>query len=828
MTDWRVRAVEGVQLSLPLLTGSSYLIASAAQCLLSKNRSSQPVRFRQAARNTILGLMVVTLASYCASAALLSYGAFNGRRCISEDSILFSLWSILLWTFLIARFATGSSRFGYPLWNCWIVYLAGESTLLGLQLSAYLPTDGAIFALQVVRLVSLSMLCGLILVRPFNKHKTRSYGRDDYSSEENRPLLHGFRNEPSYSTVSSTDSSTSGPNQDMASKEETSILSQSLDVFKFAVPLLWPKRRLGLQLLAIGVGLCLAAERLLVVYVPIQLGIITDTLNQNKTLPWQQITIFVLLRLLESSGGVSALRAYMWLPLEQYTYQQITVTGFNQVMDLSCDFHDEKSSGSLWHAISRGTVIQSVVRKVLFQFIPMISDLFIAVTVLHVTFGPYMGLITAAMIGLFLWSSNIISDVQKANRKRYIASIRKEVNTRCEATNNWLTATYFNRINYEKHRHAFAVNDRLDSELSVRRWLRTENFAQSLILSLGLICACFIAVSQVSSGMKPVGSFVMLLGYWAQLSNPLELFSSGLTSITLDLVDAEEFMVLLKKAPSITDKPGASDLRARTGIVSFNDVSFSYDKKRQALNGITFEAQPGQTVALVGETGSGKSTMLKLLLRLYSPDRGSIEIDGQNIADVSLQNLRDAIGVVPQDPALFNDTLFSNLKYANQSATVEDIHRACTAVRLHERFVSFSDGYDTVVGERGIKLSGGELQRVAIARVLLKNPKFVLLDEATSAVDSETEAHIQHSLAQLTAGRTTLVIAHRLSTIIKADQILVLKDGHIVEQGTHQSLIKRNGYYYRLWKQQAGLDTQTNGSALKPEAAEFVPMGIAR
>ncbi|KAI7975802.1 hypothetical protein EIK77_005552 [Talaromyces pinophilus] len=495
-------------------------------------------------------------------------------------------------------------------------------------------------------------------------------------------------------------------------------------------------------------------------------------------------------------------------------------------MDLSCDFHDEKSSGSVWHAINRGTIVQNVVRKVLFQFVPMISDLLIAITVLHVTFGPYMGLITATMIGLFLWSSSAISELQKANRKRYITSIRKEVNTRCEATNNWLTATYFNRIDYEKHRHSSAVNDRLGSELSVRRWLRTENFVQALVLSLGLICACFIAIHHVSNGTKPVGSFVMLLGYWAQLSSPLELFSNGLTSITLDLVDAEEFMTLLRKAPSITGKPDATELRTQTGVVSFNDVSFSYDKKRQALNGITFEAQPGQTVALVGETGSGKSTTLKLLLRLYDPDCGSIEINGQNISDVSLQSLRDAIGVVPQDPALFNDTLFSNLKYANQIATVEDIHRACAAVRLHERFLCFPDGYETIVGERGIKLSGGELQRVAIARVLLKDPSFVLLDEATSAVDSETEAHIQHSLAQLTTGRTTLVIAHRLSTIIKADLILVLKDGCIVERGTHQSLIKQNGYYCRLWKQQAGLDTKTNGSALKPEAPEFVPMGM--
>uniref|UniRef100_A0A093VDI9 Heavy metal tolerance protein n=1 Tax=Talaromyces marneffei PM1 TaxID=1077442 RepID=A0A093VDI9_TALMA len=821
-TDWQVRAIEGMQLLLPFLAGLSHIVASAVECVVSQNRNSRPVR--QAVRNAILSLMVVVLTSYCISAALLC-STFDGSRPISDDSLLFSLWSILLWAFLTTQFATSNPRVGYPLWNCWVIYLTGESALLSLQLSAHLPIHGAILALQVVRPVALSMLCALVLVQPLTKQKTEVYGRDDYRVEENRPLLHGFQSDTSYSSVSNTDSSNNESSQGTTSKE-ISTLSQSSEVLKFLVPLLWPKRRLGLQLLVIVVGLCLITERLLVVYVPIQLGTITNTLTKEKTLPWQQITTFVFLRLLESSGGISALRVYMWLPLEQYTYQRITVTGFNHVMDLSCDFHDNKSSGSVWHALNRGTIVQNVVRKVLFQFLPTISDLFIAVTVLHVTFGPYMGLITAAMIGLFLWSSSTISELQKANRTRYIASIKKEVNIRCEATNNWLTATYFNKIDYEKQRHSFAVNDRLGSELSVRRWWRTENVVQSLILSLGLICACFIAIYQVSNGTKPVGSFVMLLGYWAQLSSPLELFSNGFTSIKLDLVDAEEFMGLLKKVPSITDKPGASELRAQTGTVSFNNVSFSYDKKRQALNGATFTAQPGQTVALVGETGSGKSTTLKLLLRLYRPDWGSIEINGRNISDVSLQSLRDAIGVVPQDPVLFNDTLFNNLKYANETATVEDVHRACAAVRLHERFLSFPDGYETIVGERGIKLSGGELQRVAIARVLLKDPSFVFLDEATSAVDSETEAHIQYSLAQLTTGRTTLVIAHRLSTVINADQILVLKDGSIVERGTHQCLIKRNGYYCRLWKHQAGFDTKTNGSVLKPEAPEFVPMGM--
>ena len=445
-TDWRVRAIEAVQIFLPLVTGVSYILASVVQCLIPRDRNSRPVRIRQPVANVILALMALILSSYCISATLLSYEVFDGKDDSAEDSSLFSLWSILLWAFLTVRFATGNPRLGFASWNCWVVYLTGESALLGLQLSAHVLLEGVMLAVQVVRLVVLSILCGLPLIQTFKRHKTGGYGRDDRHSEESQPLLNGFQSDASYSSVSNTDSSASDSTQHTTSKEETSTLSQSLEVFKFAVPLLWPKRQLGLQLLAMGVGLCLLTERLLVVYVPVQLGMITDTLAQEATLSWQQITTFVFLRLLESSGGLPALRAYMWVPLEQYTYQQIAVAGFNKVMDLSCDFHDAKSSGSLWHAINRGTIVQNVVRKALFQFLPMISDLLIAITVLQVTFGPYMGLITAAMMVLFLWSSTTISELQKANRERYITSIRNEVNIRYEATNNWLTATYFNMI----------------------------------------------------------------------------------------------------------------------------------------------------------------------------------------------------------------------------------------------------------------------------------------------------------------------------------------------------------------------------------------------
>ncbi|OKL63146.1 hypothetical protein UA08_01601 [Talaromyces atroroseus] len=832
-TDVLVPALYGLQSLLPLSTGLFYIATSALSRILSTGRassSSSSVRVPRAVRGATLALMLCLLFSYSADAALLLHAHFYRRQHISENSIIFSLGSILVWTLLLAGFTNGAPSLGLPLWSSWVIYLVGESILLLFRSRSNNTFHKITFALQVIRLVDLFLLCRLAASRVFYKDVPWRYDQEDSISDAHRPLLHGSRsgNIAGYSTVDNSSAGDVDTSDESNAKEAKSILTQSLEILKFALPLLWPKGRFRLQLLFIGVGLCLLADRLLVVYVPVQLGIITNTLAQKNVLPWTNIAFLVFLRLLESSGGISVLRAYMWLPLERHTYQRIVVTGFDQVMDLSCDFHDDKSSGSVWHSLARGTVIRNVVRTVLFQLGPMVSDLFIAVTVLHVMFGAYMGLITAAVIGLFLWSSGRIVALQRSKRKEYISAIGKEVNIRCEATNNWYTATYFNKVDFEKDRHSLAVDDRLGSEMSVRRWHQVEAFVQSSILSLGLMGACLIAAYQVSKDIKPVGNFVMLLGYWAQLSGPLQFVSSGFTSITLDLVDAEEFVTLLRKVPSVTDRPGAKRLRIQQGAMSFNEVTFSYDKRRQALKSIRFEVLPGQTIALVGETGSGKSTILKLLFRLYDPDYGSVEIDGQDISDVSLQSLRESIGVVPQDPALFNDTIFNNLKYAKETATVEEIHNACAAVKLHERFLSFPDGYETKVGERGVKLSGGELQRVAIARVIIKNPKFVLLDEATSSVDSETEAHIQHSLAQLTAGRTTLVIAHRLSTIIKADQILVLKEGSIVEQGDHQSLVKHGGYYCRLWQQQAGLNSKTHKTALKPDAPEFVPMKMAR
>lgn len=468
---------------------------------------------------------------------------------------------------------------------------------------------------------------------------------------------------------------------------------------------------------------------------------------------------FITLRLLDSSGGISAIRRYLWLPLENYSYHKISTAAFDKIMTLSSDFHDNKHSGSLWQSVSRGASVRYIVRSALFQIGPMLVDLVLAVSVLYYLFDAYMALIIAAVVIVFLWSSGKILAKQKEKRRKWISDMEKEHNILCESTANWQTVSYFNRVPHEKSRYSSAVKDHMNSSLIFKLWSHFESVAQSFLLIVGLMGACILAAYQVIRGNKPVGSFVMLLSYWAQLSGPLQFFASGFCDIALDMVNAEELIALLKQKPTVVDQDDAKPLILDRGEVEFKSVEFSYDGRRKILKDLSFRAQPGQTVALVGETGGGKSTILKLISRFYDPARGSILIDGQNIRGVTLESLRANIGVVPQDPALFHDTIINNIRYANHSATDEEIYEACKAVALHDKFLTFADGYQTLVGERGVKLSGGELQRIAIARAIVKNPRIVLLDEATSSVDSETESQIQESLKKLTAGRTTFVIA---------------------------------------------------------------------
>jgi ABC-type transport system involved in Fe-S cluster assembly fused permease/ATPase subunit len=364
------------------------------------------------------------------------------------------------------------------------------------------------------------------------------------------------------------------------------------------------------------------------------------------------------------------------------------------------------------------------------------------------------------------------------------------------------TVKYFNAEAYEFNRYREAVQKYQNAEYKVMFSLNIMNITQNMVFMIGLLVTCFIAAWQVANGEQEVGKFVILITYMGQLQSPLNFFGTFYRMIQSAMINSERMLELFKEQPTVVDKEGAEKLESCEGQLRFQDVHFSYDQRKPALTGLDFYCTPGTTTAFVGESGGGKSTVFRLLFRFYNTLSGSIQVDGKDVEDLTIDSVRSHIGVVPQDTVLFNESLMYNLRYANPTATDEDVYEACRAASIHDKIMTFPDKYETKVGERGLRLSGGEKQRVAIARTILKNPRIIMLDEATAALDTETEQHIQEAFTTLANGRTMLIIAHRLSTITHADQILVLHRGRVQERGTHEELLDRNGHYAAMWKKQ--------------------------
>ena len=366
------------------------------------------------------------------------------------------------------------------------------------------------------------------------------------------------------------------------------------------------------------------------------------------------------------------------------------------------------------------------------------------------------------------------------------------------------TVKYFTAEDYEIDRYRSSMEEVQNAEYQFSLFLEFLKTSQNTLFMICILIMCLIAAYKKSIGHHYAGEFTYMTVYMSQLRSSLKFLAGISQPIQSTLINSERMLELFQKQPTVVDSPHAIPLTLYQGNISFENVTFSYDERKPALNGITFNCQAGTTTALVGESGGGKSTVFRLLFRFYNPDQGYLRVDGHDVRSVTIDSLRRHIGVVPQDTLLFNETLLYNLKYANQDATEEQIHEACRAASIHDKIMTFPDGYNTKVGERGLRLSGGEKQRVAIARTILKNPKVILLDEATASLDTDTEENIQKSLATLSYGRTTLVIAHRLSTITRADRIVVLHEGQVVEIGTHQELLNMGGRYAGLWKKQTG------------------------
>ncbi|KAI1777704.1 hypothetical protein F4818DRAFT_322626 [Hypoxylon cercidicola] len=576
-------------------------------------------------------------------------------------------------------------------------------------------------------------------------------------------------------------------------------------------PYMWPNKQFRLQVIVVICFFLLTLQRWVNIMVPYQIGIVTDQLSgddlkegEKRTMPWISLGLLILYKLLQGpSGMLGSLRSLLWIPVSQHTYRALTTSAFEHVHSLSLDFHLGKRTGEVLSALNKGSSVNAFLEQVTFQVFPMLIDLFVAISYFYVRFDATYAVIVCSITFYYLFLTIRMASKTADQRRAMSNADREEEAVKNDSIISYETVKYFNAEDFEFNRYREAIQNFQVAEAKVTWSISTMNICQSLVFMIGMLVAMMLGAYQVTMGTRRVGDFVTLMTYLGQLQGPLNFFGTFYRTVQQAMISGERLLELFKQRPTVVDRPGALNVTTCEGRVEFSKVKFAYDKRKPALRNLSFTCEPGTTTALVGESGGGKSTLFRLMYRYFNCQEGNIRIDGRDIKDVTIDSIRRYIGVVPQDTVLFNDTLMYNLRYANQNATDDDIMAVCQAASIHDRIMSFPDGYNTKVGERGLRLSGGEKQRVAIARTLLKNPKIIMLDEATSALDSHTEQQIQSRLATIGRGRTMLIIAHRLSTITHADQILVLHQGTIVEKGTHAQLLEFNGRYASMWNRQA-------------------------
>ncbi|KAF9729660.1 hypothetical protein PMIN06_012983 [Paraphaeosphaeria minitans] len=579
-----------------------------------------------------------------------------------------------------------------------------------------------------------------------------------------------------------------------------------LKSFMIFLPYLWPKDDWRIMLALFLRLIHLIQGRALNLLEPRQLGIITNKITQGAhEMPWGDIGLWTLYRWINSYSGLGIIDNFAETYIGNQAFERITILAYKHLMSLSMDFHTAKDSGEVLKAVEQASSLNSLIELVLFEVFPILVDLVIAMYYVTHLFDAYMAFLVLFMGLGYIWLGLYFTTWSQARRRVYVAKQRTENTTVNETVHNWQTVAYFNRADHETERYRTNIRSTISAHYAYYFRSVGGHAAQDLLMTFGFTACCIFAIHQIIYGGKPVGNLITFIMYWGTMMSPLYMMSYSYRHISSSLIDAERLLQLLHTKPSVSDHDNAQELIVKAGRVEFKDVDFAYDTRKQIIKNVNFTVGGGKTLAFVGETGGGKSTMLKLLFRFYDVTNGSIMIDGQDLRSVTLSSIRDSIGLVPQDPALFNQTIRQNVRYAKLDATDAEVEDACRAAAIHDDIASFPDGYASKVGERGVRLSGGQLQRIAIARVLLKDPKIVMLDEATSAIDSAIEAQIQEAFKKLSKGRTTFVIAHRLSTIVDADCILVVEKGEIIERGTHAELIARAGKYWELWsKQTAG------------------------
>ncbi|WP_180897275.1 ABCB family ABC transporter ATP-binding protein/permease [Martelella soudanensis] len=576
-------------------------------------------------------------------------------------------------------------------------------------------------------------------------------------------------------------------------------------------PYIWPSSRPDLKRRVVLATIALVIAKLILLLVPYTFkwatNALTGELEINTVLPailFGAVTLVLFYNLARIGQlGFNQLRDALFASVGQYAVRRLAHRVFVHMHQLALRFHLSRKTGGLSRIIERGTKgIETIVRFTILATLPTVLEFVLVAIIFWWGYGFDYLAITAVTVVLYVWFTIKASDWRIAIRREMNDS-DNDANTKAvDSLLNYETVKYFGNEKMEARR--FDTSMAVYENAATRIWtsLGWLNFGQGIIFGIGMTIMMVLSAIAVKNGTQTIGDFVFVNAMLIQLAIPLNFIGSVYREIRQGLTDIEQMFDILEVDLEITDKPDAEDLQIRQGAIAFKDVHFSYDPARPILKGVSFEVPAGKTVAIVGPTGAGKSTISRLLFRFYDVNEGAITIDGQDLREVRQASLRDAIGMVPQDTVLFNDTIAYNIRYGRTSATEEEVNAAAELAQVGDFIRQLPEGYETQVGERGLKLSGGEKQRVAIARTILKAPPILVLDEATSALDTHTEREIQAALDIVSKNRTTLVIAHRLSTVIGADEIIVLRRGEIAERGTHDALIAENGLYAQMWERQ--------------------------
>ena len=609
---------------------------------------------------------------------------------------------------------------------------------------------------------------------------------------------------------------------------ETSLLQTVVNLW----PYVWPKDRPDLHLRAGGALALLFVAKFVTIAVPFSFKWATDALTEKGIDQPELTTILAGPIALTILYGV--LRAFMQLFTQgrDALFAAVSMNAVRRLADevfihlhrLSLRFHLERKTGGLTRVLERGrTAIEQIVRLSMLTGIPTIVEFTLILGVMFYQFDWRYSAVTTIMILCYLWFTTTATNWRMAIRRSMNES-DTDANTKAiDSLLNYETVKYFGAEDREAERYdkAMARYEKLSVNSYVS--LAVLNSGQGVIFTIGLTIVMVMCISGIRDGSNTIGDFVLINAMMIQLYQPLNFMGMLYREVKQAVIDIETMFSLLNEHPEIKDKPGAQPLVVSAGTVRFEDVHFSYDPARQILRGVSFEVPAGQTIAIVGPSGAGKSTISRLLFRFYEPQKGRITIDGQDISDIQQRSLRDVIGMVPQDTVLFNDTIAYNIRYGRWEASEAEVEEAAALAQIDNFIRTVPGGYGAQVGERGLKLSGGEKQRVAIARTILKGPPILVLDEATSALDSFTEREIQIALDGVSRGRTTLVIAHRLSTVVNADEIIVLDQGVIVERGRHEDLLAKSGVYAAMWNRQREVDAAQE--AIR-RAAEEEPLSV--